>query len=145
MTYLNVKTKQTEIVPLLQFQNQCEEAIRLYQEAFDAELLAFMRFSEADPKDFSDFSEGEKNLIYHAQLKIGNQRIIMCDNLFNKLPVGNSIYLCLMLPSADDVKKVFDILSKDGMIYTAPAPTTYSECLASFTDKFGMYWDLMVD
>jgi len=131
------------IEPMLQFDRQCEEAIELYKKAFGANVIVFMRFSDADPKDWSSDSPDDQNLIYHAQLMIGNQRILLCDNLFNELPRGHSVYPVITFQTANEVQAAYDVLLDGATVITPIGETTYCACVATLVDKFGIHWDLM--
>ena len=133
------------MIPLFQFDRQCEEAIELYKKAFGAKVDVFMRFSDANPQDWSCDNADDKNLIYHAQMTIGDRRIILCDNLFNNLPRGHSIYPVMTFKNADEVKAAYNVLADGATIVSPMTGTTYSNCTVSLVDKFGIFWDLMVD
>jgi PhnB protein len=134
------------IEPMFQFDRQCEQAIELYKKAFGAKVAAFIRYADADPKDRPPKYDNEKdaNLVYHAQLIIGNRRILLCDNLFNDLPRGHSVYPVIMVKTADEVKSAYNVLLDGAEIITPMVSTTYSACVVSLVDKFGIFWDLMV-
>ena len=69
------------ITPNFNFDGKCEEAIYLYQKAFEAEINCLLRYSDAKWEDFHrELSEEQKEYIYHAELLIGNQRIMVEDN-----------------------------------------------------------------
>ena len=133
------------IEPMFNFDRQCEQAIELYKKAFGAELTYLGRYSdvgpESRPQKYND--EKDSNLVYHAQMTIGNQNILLCDNLFNDLPRGHSVYPVTTLKTADEVKAVYSILADGAIIITPPTKELYSECVASLIDKFGIYWELM--
>ncbi|MCL2199262.1 MAG: VOC family protein [Defluviitaleaceae bacterium] len=133
-----------KIEPMLTFDRQCEEAIEMYKKAFGAEVVVFMRFSEADPKDWKSDNEDDKKLIYHAQLNIGGQRLLLCDNLFNDLPRGHSVYPVMSFKTAEEVRAAYDVLVDGATIISPLGKTTYSAAVATLVDKFGIHWDLMV-
>jgi len=139
--------KKTEplVEPMFQFDGQCEHAIELYKKAFGAKVIKSMRFSDADPQDWSSNNEDDQNLIYHAQLMIGSQRIFLCDNLFYDLPRGHSVYPVITFKTADEVKAAYDVLVEGATIITPIGKTTYSACVANLVDKFGIHWDLMTE
>jgi len=142
----NAEQKASPIVePMFQFDRQCEQAIELYKKAFGATVAAFMRFSDANPKDWQSNNDDDKNLIYHAQLMIGNQRILLCDNLFNDLPRGHSVYPVITFKTAAEVRAAYDILVDGATIITPIGETTYCPCVATLVDKFGIHWDLMAE
>ncbi|MCL2839702.1 MAG: VOC family protein [Defluviitaleaceae bacterium] len=147
-SYVSESLKGTEkkaepvVEPMIQFDGDCEEAIEVYQKAFGAKLIHFMRFSEADPQDWQSV-EDTKDLVYHAQIMIGSQRILLCDNLFNDLPRGHSVYPVITFKTVDEVKAAYNILADGATIKTPLGKTTYSACIGSLVDKFGIHWDLM--
>jgi len=134
------------IEPLFQFDRQCEEAIELYKKAFGATLTYLGRYANADPKDLPPkYDEKDANFIFHAQMMIGSQRILMCDNLFNDLPRGYTVFPVMMFKTANEVKTAFGVLSDGATIINPIGSTTYCACCVSLIDKFGVYWDLMAE
>ena len=144
------KTTTTNAAPLIEpmftFDRQCEEAIELYKKAFGAKVMVLMRYSEANPKDLPSKYNAEKdsNLIFHAQLMIGSQRILLCDNLFNDLARGHTVYPVMTVKTAEEVKAAYDILADGATVISPLGSTTYSASCAALIDKFGVHWDLMV-
>jgi len=135
----------TVIEPLINFNGQCEEAIEMYKKAFEAELVVFMRYSDADPKDLhnemSDSgTEANKNLIYHAQLKIGNQKLLLCDTVASNFSKNGSIHLAVTFDTAEQVKTAFTVLSDGAKIIEPLHKTAYCSCIGTLIDKFGVYW-----
>jgi PhnB protein len=146
-TFKDVEKKTAPLIePMLTFDRQCEQAIELYQEAFGAKVAMLMRYSDATPQDRPSNCDDEKdlNLIFHAQMTIGSQRILLCDNLFNDLPRGHSVYPVVMFKTDDEVKSAYKVLAGGATIISPPNSTTFSSCCASLIDKFGVHWDLMV-
>ena len=135
------------IETLFQFDRQCEQAIELYKEAFGAELILLMRYHEANPKDLPPKynAQTDSDLVYHAQMMFGDRRILLCDNLFNDLPRGHSVYPVATLKTADEVKAAFDILSDGATIVSSPIATTYCSCVCTLVDRYGIFWDLMAE
>ena len=138
----------TKIEPLLHFNSQCEEAIEIYGKAFGAELVVLMRYSDADPKDlqyeFDDSgSEANKNLIYHAQLMIGNQKLLLCDSLKENFSKDGYIHLVITFDTEDEVKTAFTILSDSATIIEPLHKTAYCSCVGTLIDKFGIHWGVM--
>lgn len=134
------------ITPNFNFNGRCEEAINLYQKAFNAELICLLRYSDADARDWDKELDSEKaNFIYHAELMIDNQRIMMCDNMDVDLVKSTSLSLTITFDSSDEVKKAYEIL-KDGSTTIYPIrSTSYSSCEVVFIDKFGFRWGLMTE
>lgn len=132
------------IEPMFTFDRQCEQALELYKKAFGAKVTVLMRFSDANPQDLPPAYNAEKdvNLVFHAQMMIGEQRILLCDNLFNDLPRGTSVYPVMTFETADEVTAAYNALAEDATIINPPTEATYTFA-ASLVDKFGIHWDLM--
>jgi len=78
-------------------------------------------------------------------MMIGSQRILLCDNLFNDLPRGHSVCPVVMFKTADEVKAAYHALADGATVISPPGKTTYSPCVVSFIDKFGIHWDLIAE
>ena len=134
------------VTPNFHLNGQCEEAISLYKKAFDAEIMSLLRYGDADPRDWqTPLTDRQKNLIYHAEMRIGNQRIMLSDILDFDLQRGNSLFLSITFPDARGVKEAYEILKDGGQIVYPMKNTTYSSCIVSLIDKYGFRWVLMTE
>ncbi|MGF7146142.1 PhnB protein [Anaerotaenia torta] len=132
------------VTPNFHFPGNCKQAIELYKVAFGAEIKILLCNSDANPEDcISD--DGDNNLVYHAEIIIGNQRIMMTDDTGNAAPEGNTVSLVLTFETADEVKAAYEIVSRGCKIIHPMQSTSYSSCFVSLIDKFGMRWELMTE
>ena len=70
------------LTPTLNFAGRCEEALRLYEKAFKGKVSCLLRYKEGKKEDSHwQLTKEQENYIYHAELLIGSQRIMMCDNI----------------------------------------------------------------
>jgi len=133
-----------KVTPNFHFRGQAKQAIELYKQAFGAEVKLLYCNSDANPKDY----EGDNNqndLVYHAEIYIGEQRITLTDAPDDPIPNTNPLSLLITFETAEDVKKSFEIM-KDGATIIYPIQsTTYSSCFVSLIDKFGMRFELMTE
>jgi len=137
------------VEPILIFAGQASQAIDLYTKAFGAEVNVKMRFSDANPKDWQCKDE-EKDLIYHSQIKIGNQIIMLaddCDAVKDGIikTSGNSflIDLVIQFDSDDELKAAYEVLSEGATITVPLCSQTYCSLTCALVDKFGGRWQLM--
>lgn len=134
------------ITPSLNFHGQCEEAINMYKKAFNAKIDCMLRYSDADARDWSrQLSPDEANYIYHAEIYIGNQRIMLSDILEFSLSKGTALFLTVTFETKEDVQKAYDILKENCEIIYPLHSTTYSSCIVVLVDKFGFRWGLMTE
>ena len=134
------------ITPNFNFSGQCEEAIGLYRKAFDAQIGCLLRYGDANAQDMSEAWAGtEKSWIYHAELLLGEQRIMMADHADLKFEPGLSLSLVVTLDTKADVMRAFEILSEGGSVIYPPHATTYCPCTTNLLDRFGFRWCLMAE
>lgn len=134
------------ITPNFNFAGRCEEAVALYQKAFNAKVGCLLRYSDANKSDWDKtLIPEQENYIYHAELFIGGQRIMMCDNMDVDLVKSTALSLTVTFDTKDEVKQAYDILREDSETIYQMQSTTYSSCMVVFIDKFGFRWGLMTE
>jgi len=118
----------------------------LYEKAFGAETPVKLRYSDADPRDWDKpMTEAQKRLIYHAEMRIGDQRLFLSDILEFNLAKGTAVFLTVTFEAAEGVKKAYEVLKEGSTTIYPLTATTYSACLVSFIDKFGVRWGLLTE
>ena len=122
---------------------ECEAAIELYKKAFGAKVTFLMRWIEAGEHEAIK-TEEDKQLIYHAQLDFNGQRYLLCDNVFDDLPRGHSLYLVASFKDKDNVKRAYDYM-KEGATIISPynfSDSNGADC--ALIDRFGIHWEIIV-
>jgi len=136
--------------PILIFTGQANHAIKLYEKAFGAEVKVKMLYSDADPKDLQ-YKEEEKNFVYHAQIKIGEQILMLGDDSAavpqdGAIATPNKSFLIDIVvdfDSDDELKSAYEVLSDGATITTPLCNQTYCSLTCALVDKFGGRWQLM--
>ncbi len=105
-----------------------------------------MRYSDANKRDWKiPLTDDQKNMVYHAEMFIGNQRVMFSDIIEFDLWKGTSLFLVITFEDAESVKKAYEILKEGNTIVYPMKSTTYSSCFVSLIDKFGFRWVLMTE
>ena len=134
------------ITPNFNFAGHCEEAIELYKKAFGAKVGCLLRYSDANKADWDKkLTLEQENYIYHAELFISDQRLMMCDNMDVDFIKSTALSLTVTFDTRDEVKQAYDILCEDSETIYPMHSTTYSSCEVVFIDKFGFRWGLMTE
>jgi len=128
----------TRVSPFLTFKGQCVQAMELYEKALKAKVTY--------KANYPDESKGD--LIYHAQMKIGKQLIMLCDGDDTTLGGGkeqraSEVCLCAEFDTPEEVKAAFDIMSEGAKIIEPFSSASYSKSFVFLEDKFGIRWWLM--
>lgn len=137
------------LVPCIHFYGQCEEALALYQKAFHAKINGLMRYEDAtfDPM-VATLSDAQKKWIYHSELLIGEQRVMLADDLelgCVRAEANMDHFLCASLETTDEVRQAFEALLPGGKVVIPLATTPYSPLRGSVVDRFGFRWAVMVE
>lgn len=134
------------VTPCINLNGQCEEAMTLYKKAFGATTGLMMRYEDADKQDWDKpLTDDQKNMIYHAEMFIGAQRIMFADVIEFDISNGTSLSLTITFENAEIVKKAYEVLKEGSAIVHPMISTTYSSCFVSLIDKFGIRWALMTE
>lgn len=134
------------ITPNFNFTGRCGEAIALYQKAFNAKVGCLLRYSDANREDWDkELTLEQENYIYHAELFLGDQRIMMCDNMEVDLAKSTALSLTVTFDTKEEVKQAYEVLKEDSETIYQMQSTTYSSCMVVFIDKFGFRWGLMTE
>jgi uncharacterized glyoxalase superfamily protein PhnB len=134
------------IVPMFNSVGQCEEAIDLYKRAFGAKVDCLFRYSHADKRDWpSPLTDEQARKIYHAEIRICGQRVMLSDDLEQEVKRGTSLSLTVVFESPEQVKAAYEVLKDGGTTIHPIQSRTYSACIGVLVDRFGIGWGLMVE
>lgn len=135
-----------QITPTLNFGGTCREAIQMYKKAFEGKITCLISYREAnDPAYMPLLSEEQKDYIYHAELVLSNQRIIMSDHLDIEFTVCYSNFLTIMYDTKEEVQRAYEVMKAGSKTIYEMEATPYSSCRVVFVDKFGIRWGIMTE
>jgi PhnB protein len=137
--------KLIHVIPNLHFKGNCGQAIELYKKAYGAEVKTLLRYSEANPHDFILDDESQGNLVYHSEITIGTNRLMLNDYFTtdDDYQVGNSLSLLIHFDTVDELKTAYETMSDGAIIISPMESQTYCACFVSLIDKYGVQWELM--
>jgi PhnB protein len=75
----------------------------------------------------------------HAELHLGNS-IIHFSDTFGKIHEGDNVRITLECESEEEIRRVYDVLSKEGKITAKLQDTFWGAIHANIVDKFGIGW-----
>lgn len=135
-----------KITPTLNFGGTCREAIHLYEKAFQGKIACLITYREAnDPAYMPLLDDEQKEYIYHAELLLGDQRIIMSDHVDIEFSVCYSNFLTIMYDTKEEVQHAYEIMREGSTTIYKMEATPYSSCRVVFVDKFGIRWGIMTE
>lgn len=135
-----------EIVPTLNFAGGCREAIHLYEKAFGGKINCLLSYREADDPAYNPLlTEAQKDYIYHAELLLGDMRIIMSDHVDIDFTTCYTNFLTVMYDTKEEVERAYEVLREGSQTIYPIQETPYSTCRVVFVDKFGIRWGIMTE
>lgn len=135
-----------KITPTLNFGGQCREAIHLYGQAFDGQITCLISYRDAnDPAYMPLLTEEQKDWVYHAELVLDGQRIIMSDHADIKFQTCYSNFLTIVYDTKEEVQRAYEVLKEGSTTIYPMEATPYSSCRVVFVDRFGIRWGIMTE
>jgi PhnB protein len=130
--------------PYFLFDGKAEEATNLYAKAFNGQSQ-IMKYKDAPPNPDFQMPEEMKELVMHSEVRFDNMVFMICDATpMQPAKIGNNVQVSFTFENKESFQKVYDILSDGSKIAVAPEANFFAEYYASFEDKFGVTWQLIV-
>jgi len=114
--------------------NDAKEAANYYKDVFNGEITYVMY-----GKDMPECPEEHLEDVMHLQLKFNGSEIFMADN---KTPSSDFIQIHLNYPDLDEMKKVFEKLSKGNTVVEELKEEFWGAVFGRIKDKYGVTWQL---
>ena len=128
------------INPYIGFNGKCREAMIFYQQCFGGDLE--LREVAGSPMEQS--WQGDKDQIFHSALTISGNPFIMGSDMRdqNGYIKGNNITLAIGCSSEDNIRNLFEDLSKNGKVLKPLKEASWGGLFGSIEDQFGITWFL---
>jgi len=131
-----------QLVPYLNFNGQCQEALHFYKSCFGNAELSIQTFAAAN---VDNMPKESKDKVMHAEFKTDGLIFMASDGqVGGDLNVGNNIYLNVQLDSVDEQSELFEKLSQNGSVTMPLQHTSWNARFGMLTDKYGIQWMLNV-
>lgn len=135
-----------KLVPTLNFGGNCRQAIHMYEKAFKGKISCLITYGEANDPTYNPLlNESQKKYVYHAELVLDNQRIIMSDHVDIEFQTCYSNFLTVMFDTKEEVRQAYEIMKEGSQTIYPMEATPYSSCRVVFVDPFGIRWGLMTE
>ena len=97
----------------LMFNRNCMEALKIYEEALNAEILEIQKYGDMPSNPAFPIADTDKNLILHARLRLDDTEV-MCADSAERNTSGDNMYLSITTKDAALVQKAWDVLAPGG-------------------------------
>jgi PhnB protein len=127
-----------ELIPYLQFQGDCEEALNFYKDILNGQIEIASRYDNPAMNAPEDF----KNKILHARFIFGRYTMFASDVMPKKMNESILANISMSLGFHDEkaAKDVFDQLSQGGKVNIPFKKQFWGDWHGNFSDRFGIRW-----
>jgi PhnB protein len=126
----------------LSFDGTTSEAMRFYEKVLGAKIDALMKFG--DMPEAARMPGANVDKVMHAQLSLADGGILMASDWIGGMPYQGmkGFSIALTYGTAEEAKRVFDALAKDGMILLPLQPSFFAKSFGMLVDRFGTPWTI---
>ena len=125
-----------QILPYLNFDGTCREAMEFYKKCLGAELY-LLPFSEAP----GDFPKDAKDGIMHATLTKGIPLFMASDAMpGTSVQPGNNVSMTIQLDDPEETERLFTAFGENGKVTMSLQETFWAASFGMLTDQFGIQW-----
>lgn len=126
------------ILPYLNFEGNCEEALNFYKNIFGGRVEIQSRYDNPQMKAPEEY----KNKVLHGRLYFDDLAIYASDIFPGKHAAKNSgdVQLSLDVDNPETGKKIFDQLAAEGKIGVAFEKQFWGQWHGNLVDKYGIRW-----
>jgi len=129
-----------KLSPFLRFNDgKCREAMNFYKECLGGELD--LMTGKGTPME-KDMSAEQLELIMHSTLTKDDWVLIGSDMMRDRAVIGDNVGVSLDCKSEQEIKDVFDKLSKGGEVFMPLEDMFWGATFGMVTDKYGVEWML---
>ena len=127
-----------QIVPYLNFKDQCADAFRFYEQLLGGKLLAMMTFGETEAAGHT--GPELRNLIMHACLQVGDGLLMGSDSPGEHYEKPQGLYVSLHPTDPAEADRIFHGLAEGGTVGMPIQETFWALRFGMVTDRFGTPW-----
>jgi PhnB protein len=122
----------------LSFNGNCAEAMRFYEQLFDAKLEALITYGGTPGA--GQVPPGNEDRVMHAYLRHKDFALMAGDSLVGHDVKMDGLSLAVMYESADEARRVFERLAEGGTVHQPLEETFWADCYGMVVDRFGTPW-----
>lgn len=124
--------------PHLNFNGQCREAFKLYQECLGATVQAMMTWGESPMADQVSAELHDK--IIHATLIIGDTELSGVDSPSDRFEAPRGFAVTIQIKEPAEAERVFNALAEGGSVTMPIQQTFWAARFGMLVDRFGIPW-----
>jgi PhnB protein len=136
-----------QINPHINFNGNAEEAFNFYKSVFGGDFTKIIRFKELSGPEFT-VTENEANKIMYIALPVSKNILIGNDvpeSMGRTNENENRSKISISAESREEAERLFNGLSKAGIVEMPMADAPWGPYFGMFRDKYGIEWIVEFD
>jgi PhnB protein len=135
-----------KFIQKLCFEDNTLQAIEKYKEAFGCKEKSVILYEDAVKNGWAEPNPMRDGTVYHSEIMFGEQEVRMSDTTdAAHLQLIRKLDYAVGFRTAEEVRKAFEVLSRDGEVIKPLECPPYMVIIGSVRDCFGIQWTLMCD
>lgn len=127
-----------QVNPYLNFDGQCAEAFRYYEQVLGGKVEAMMTFKDMPASE--QLPAGWEDRVLHAHLSVDGQIILGSDSPPGQYQRPQGLYVSLQIEDAARGERVFNALADGGTVVMPFEETFWAQRYGIVVDRFGTPW-----
>jgi PhnB protein len=128
----------------LQFNGQCEEAFKFYEQALGGKIIAMTRYDSTPAMGHVPAEMRDK--VVHARVQIGDTILMGSDVPSDRYPgAPRGFALSARFPNVAESERAFETLANGGQISMPMGQTFFAPSFGMVTDRFGVPWMILCE
>lgn len=131
-----------QIVPYLNFDGNCREAMTFYQRCLGG-TLEVMTMADSG----FDLPPEAKERVMHARITDGAALVMASDTMMEGPPfqTGTNSFLNILCDTAEELDRLYAALAEGGTPTMPPHDAFWGDRFGMMTDRFGVQWMLVCE
>ena len=128
-----------QVNPYLNFNGQCAEAFRFYEQVLGGKIEGMMTYGESPMG--GEVPAESRDRVLHARLVVGDQALMASDSPPEMYQKPQVLHISLNVEQPADAQRIFDALAENGTV-TMPFEKTFWAAggFGMLVDRFGTPW-----
>ena len=127
-----------QLSPMVNFNGQCEEAFKFYEQCFGGRIQTMMTWGESPMADKVPAEWGDR--IIHTTLMVGEAALLGNDAPPDRYEAPKGISVTIHIKDVSEAKRVFKALTENGTVQMPFEQTFWSAGFGMCVDRFGIPW-----
>jgi len=127
-----------QLSPMVNFNGQCEEAFKFYEQCFGGRIQTMMTWGDSPMAD--QVSSEWRDKIVHATLIVGETSLLGNDAPPDSYEAPKGISVTIHIKDVSEAERVFKALAENGTVQMPFEQTFWSAGFGMCVDRFGIPW-----